>query len=133
MEAKHTSSETPDTSTVGLVKKIYHEIPRGKPKSGRVWKTVRTERFSKIKQDKFFKTSWDKKMSLRTEKKRLKDLQVQLKTEKDKEKQLRRERIEANRKKKLENQRRAEIVQPIKNTAKIKKMKKKHLRMIETR
>ncbi|XP_055861945.1 coiled-coil domain-containing protein 86-like [Biomphalaria glabrata] len=120
-------------SSEDSVKKIFHEIPRGKPKSGRVWKTVRTERFSKIKQDKMFTTSWAKKMSLREEKKRLKEMQEQLKTDKDKEKQLRRERIEANKKRKLENQRRSEIVQPIRNTAKIKKMKKKQLRMIETR
>ncbi|KAK0058715.1 coiled-coil domain-containing protein 86 [Biomphalaria pfeifferi] len=120
-------------SSEDSVKKIFYEIPRGKPKSGRVWKTVRTERFSKIKQDKMFTTSWAKKMALREEKKRLKEMQEQLKTDKDKEKQLRRERIEANKKRKLENQRRSEIVQPIRNTAKIKKMKKKQLRMIETR
>ncbi|XP_059173445.1 coiled-coil domain-containing protein 86-like [Physella acuta] len=115
------------------VKKIFHEIPRGKPKSGRMWKEVRTQRSSVIKQVKAMKTTWEQKMELRNEKKRLKDIQEQLKTEKDKEKQLRRQRMEANKKRKLENQRKAEIVQPIKNTAKIKKMKKKHLRTIEVR
>ncbi|CAL1540581.1 unnamed protein product [Lymnaea stagnalis] len=120
-------------NTQNTVVKIPQEIPRGRPKSGRVWKTVRKERFSTIKKDKMFKTSWDKKVSLRDEKKRLKELQEHLKTEKDREKQLRRERMEANKKRKLENQRKSEIVQPIKNTAKIKRMKKKQLRSIETR
>ncbi|KAK3792366.1 hypothetical protein RRG08_045910 [Elysia crispata] len=115
------------------VKKIFHEIPRGKPKSGRGWKTTRLERHSTIKKVKRFRTSWNEKMALKDQRRQTKELQVRLKEEKDRAKQLKRQRTEENKRKKLENQRKAEIVQPIKNTAKIKKMKKKQLRMIETR
>ncbi|GFR73611.1 coiled-coil domain-containing protein 86-like [Elysia marginata] len=72
-------------------------------------------------------------MALKDQQRQTKELQIQIKEEKDRAKQLKRQRTEENKKRKLENQRKAEIVQPIKNTAKIKKMKKKQLRMIETR
>jgi len=115
------------------VKQMYQQIPRGVPKSGRKWKTVREKRHSEIKNVKSLKSSWAEKMAKKEEKKRLKDLQEQLKSDKAKRKEEHRLRTELNRKKKLENQRKAEIVQPIKNTLKIKKMKRKQLRQIETR
>ncbi|GFO06707.1 coiled-coil domain-containing protein 86-like [Plakobranchus ocellatus] len=127
------ASSNESQSIANKAKQIFHEIPRGKPKSGRGWKTTRTERHSTIKKVKRFKTSWAEKMSLKDQKRQTKELQVRLKEQKDRAKQLKRERAEENRRKKLENQRKAEIVQPIKHTAKIKKMKKKQLRMIETR
>ena len=37
----------PTTADVDPVKKVYHEIPRGLPKSGRPWKTVREKRYGK--------------------------------------------------------------------------------------
>merc|ERR1712154_301751 len=122
-----------DKKVKDTAKTIYHEIPRGQPKSGRKWKTVQLKRHSQIKNVKRFKTSWNEKMAKKEEKKRIKELEESLKSEKDKAKEYHRMRTMENRKRKLENQRKSEIVVPIKDTRKIKRMKKKQLRQIETR
>ncbi|CAG5121962.1 unnamed protein product [Candidula unifasciata] len=114
------------------VDKLIRDIPRGKPKSGRMWKSVKTERYSQCKQIKRLKTTWAEKMQLKTEKRKIKEFQEHLTEEKVKKKQLNRMRAEANKKRKLLNERKSEITQPIKST-KVKKLKKKQLRMIETR
>ncbi|KAK7912895.1 hypothetical protein WMY93_013106 [Mugilogobius chulae] len=84
-------------------------IPLGKPKSGRVWKERNKQRFSAVVRDKQLCSSWEKKM------------------------QDKRKRREENLKRRAENERKAEIVQVIRNTTKIKRMKKKQLRKIEKR
>ncbi|KAI8505678.1 Cgr1 [Branchiostoma belcheri] len=83
-------------------------IPRGKPKSGKFWKTVRSERHSNIKKDKPLRTTWNKKMQQRAERQSIKSFEKELK-------ELKRQQ------------------QEIKNTAKIKRMKKKQLRQIQKR
>ncbi|XP_052798313.1 coiled-coil domain-containing protein 86-like [Mya arenaria] len=107
-------------------------IPKGKPKSGRVWKRSKT-RFSGMTIDKNLKTSWAKKMAIKAEKKSVLEFQRRLKEEKNKKHEEKRVRSDENKKRRLENERKAEIVQPIKNTAKIKRMKKKQLRQIQKR
>ncbi|XP_020504096.2 coiled-coil domain-containing protein 86 [Labrus bergylta] len=108
-------------------------VPLGKPKSGRVWKDRNKQRFSVLLRDKPLCSSWEKKMQAKREKDLVKQYTVQLKEEKAKQKEEKRKRREDNLKRRLENERKAEIVQVIKNTAKIKRMKKKHLRKIEKR
>ncbi|XP_062373917.1 coiled-coil domain-containing protein 86 [Sardina pilchardus] len=108
-------------------------IPLGKPKSGRVWKDRNKQRFSALLRDKPLRTSWEKKMEARREKELVKKYHQQLKEEKAREKQEKRKRREENLKRRAENERKAEIVQVIRNTAKIKRMKKKQLRKIEKR
>ncbi|XP_076150770.1 coiled-coil domain-containing protein 86 [Alosa pseudoharengus] len=108
-------------------------IPLGKPKSGRVWKDRNKQRFSALLRDKPLCTSWEKKMEVRREKELVKKYHQQLKEEKAREKQEKRRRREENLKRRAENERKAEIVQVIRNTAKIKRMKKKQLRKIEKR
>ncbi|XP_078591156.1 coiled-coil domain-containing protein 86-like [Branchiostoma floridae x Branchiostoma japonicum] len=108
-------------------------IPRGKPKSGKFWKTVRSERHSNIKKDKPLRTTWNKKMQQRAEKQSIKSFEKELKELKQKQLEEKRKRQEEHKKHKLENERKSEIVQPIKNTAKIKRMKKKQLRQIQKR
>ncbi|BFZ04793.1 hypothetical protein BsWGS_07832 [Bradybaena similaris] len=118
--------------TESSVKNLFHDIPRGKPKSGRLWKPVKTERYSRCKQVKRLKTTWTEKMLLKNEKRKIKEFQVHLTEEKVKKKQLNRMRAEEKKKQKFLNERKSEITQPIKST-KVKKLKKKQLRMIETR
>ncbi|ROL46565.1 Coiled-coil domain-containing protein 86 [Anabarilius grahami] len=146
---KRTHSESSEKKT--------KTVPFGKPKSGRVWKERKKQRFSALLRDKPLRTSWEKKMEAKREKQVVKQYHQQLKDEQAKEKEDKkkrraetlRRRAESERKaeivqdkkkrraetlrRRAENERKAEIVQVIKNTAKIKRMKKKQLRKIEKR
>jgi len=106
---------------------------RGKPKSGRVWKNVQTNRHTSMMKDKDMHRSWAKKMLLRDERKAVKAMSDALKQAKEDEKQRRRERRAEQKQRQLVNERKAEVVQVIRNTAKLKRMKKKHLRFIQKR
>nr|XP_032638273.1 coiled-coil domain-containing protein 86 [Chelonoidis abingdonii]XP_032638274.1 coiled-coil domain-containing protein 86 [Chelonoidis abingdonii] len=108
-------------------------IPKGKPKSGRVWKDPGKKRFSHMIQDKPLRTSWERKMKERQEKKIVKDFARHLQEEKQREREEKKQRREENLKRRLENERKAEIVQVIRNPLKLKRAKKKHLRRIEKR
>ncbi|CAG5044364.1 unnamed protein product [Parnassius apollo] len=108
------------------------ESIRGKPKSGRFWKSKK-ERFSSINKTKGLKLDFQKKTALRIERKRTKELSKNI-VEQIKEKELqRKERRRENIKRTAENKQKAEIVQVITNTAKLKRMKKKQLRFIQKR
>uniref|UniRef100_A0A8D0A9H5 Coiled-coil domain-containing protein 86 n=1 Tax=Sander lucioperca TaxID=283035 RepID=A0A8D0A9H5_SANLU len=108
-------------------------IPLGKPKSGRAWKDRNKQRFSAMVRDKPLCSSWEKKMEAKREKELVKQYTLKLKEDKAREKEEKRKRREDNLKRRAENERKSEIVQVIKNTAKIKRMKKKQLRKIEKR
>ncbi|XP_027595483.2 coiled-coil domain-containing protein 86 [Pipra filicauda] len=108
-------------------------IPRGRPKSGRVWKDPGKKRFSHMIQDKALRTSWARKMKERQEKKLVQDLARQLEEGKRREREEKKRRREENLKRRLENERKAEIVQVIRNPLKLKRAKKKQLRRVEKR
>ncbi|KAK5865832.1 hypothetical protein PBY51_020071 [Eleginops maclovinus] len=118
---------------LGSSGKLTPVIPLGKPASGRVWKDRNKQRFSALLRDKPLCSSWEKKMEAKREKEQVKRYSLQLKEEKLKQKEDKRKRREDNLKRRAENERKSEIVQVIKNTAKIKRMKKKQLRRIEKR
>ncbi|XP_032638273.2 coiled-coil domain-containing protein 86 [Chelonoidis abingdonii] len=84
-------------------------------------------------QDKPLRTSWERKMKERQEKKIVKDFARHLQEEKQREREEKKQRREENLKRRLENERKAEIVQVIRNPLKLKRAKKKHLRRIEKR
>ncbi|KAM4703400.1 coiled-coil domain-containing protein 86 [Rhinophrynus dorsalis] len=109
------------------------EKPRGKPKSGRVWKDFNKKRFSQMVKDRPLHTSWEVKMRDRQEKKLLKSYSQQLKQEKQHELYERKRRREENLKRRLQNERKAEVVQVIRNPGKLKRAGKKQLRRIEKR
>ncbi|NP_001033663.1 coiled-coil domain-containing protein 86 [Bos taurus] len=108
-------------------------IPKGKPKSGRVWKDRSKKRFSQMVQDKPLRTSWQRKMKDRQERKLAKDFARHLEEEKERRRQEKKKRRAENLRRRLENERKAEIVQVIRNPAKLKRAKKKQLRSIEKR
>ncbi|XP_066043454.1 coiled-coil domain-containing protein 86 [Chamaea fasciata] len=108
-------------------------IPRGKPKSGRVWKDPGKKRFSHMIQDKALRSSWARKMKERQERKLVRELARQLEEAKQREKEEKKRRREENLKRRLENERKAEIVQVIRNPLKLKRAKKKQLRRVEKR
>uniref|UniRef100_F6WXD0 Coiled-coil domain-containing protein 86 n=1 Tax=Monodelphis domestica TaxID=13616 RepID=F6WXD0_MONDO len=84
-------------------------------------------------QDKPLKTSWERKMKERQERKLAKDFARHLEEEKQRCKEDKKRRRAENLKRRLENERKAEIVQVIRNPAKLKRAKKKQLRRIEKR
>ncbi|VDM31672.1 unnamed protein product [Hydatigera taeniaeformis] len=106
---------------------------RGKPKSGRVWKSVRKHRYSAIRRDRGLRTTWEKKMLLKEERKRRCLDEANRREARASAKRARRLATEERKRRRLENERRAETVVPIKNTMKLKKLKKSQLRTIEKR
>lgn len=108
-------------------------IPKGKPKSGRVWKDRSKKRFSQMVQDKPLRTSWQRKMKERQERKLTKEFARHLEEEKEQRRQEKKQRRAENLKRRLENERKAEVVQVIRNPAKLKRAKKKQLRSVEKR
>ncbi|KAM7085219.1 coiled-coil domain-containing protein 86 [Molossus nigricans] len=108
-------------------------IPKGKPKSGRVWKDRSKKRFSQMVQDKPLRTSWQRKMKERQERKLTKDFARHLEEEKERRRQEKKQRRAENLRRRLENERKAEIVQVIRNPAKLKRAKKKQLHSIQKR
>uniref|UniRef100_A0A8C5PZ22 Coiled-coil domain-containing protein 86 n=1 Tax=Leptobrachium leishanense TaxID=445787 RepID=A0A8C5PZ22_9ANUR len=89
--------------------------------------------FSQLLINRPLRSTWDVKMRERQEKKVLKNLSKQLKDEKQQERQEKKRRREENLRRRLENERKAEIVQMIRNPAKLKHASKKQLRRIEKR
>ncbi|TEA11559.1 hypothetical protein DBR06_SOUSAS6910002 [Sousa chinensis] len=89
------------------------KIPKGKPKSGRVWKDRSKKRFSQMVQDKPLRTSWQQKMKDRQERKQAKDFARHLQEEKERRRQEKKQRRAENLKRRLENERKAEIVQVV--------------------
>lgn len=108
-------------------------IPKGRPKSGRVWKDRAKKRFSHMVQDKPLHTSWQRKMKERQERKLARDFARHLEEEKARRRQEKKQRRAENLRRRQENERRAEVVQVIRNPAKLKRAKKKQLRSIMKR
>ncbi|KAL5961897.1 Coiled-coil domain-containing protein 86 [Taenia solium] len=119
---------------------------RGRPKSGRVWKAVRRQRvclalktthfvkrFSSIRKDTGLRTTWEKKMLLKEERKRRCLDEANRREARACAKKARRLATEERKRRCLENERRAETVVPIKNAMKLKKLKRSQLRTIEKR
>lgn len=107
-------------------------VVKGKPKSGRFWKSEK-KRFSSIIKTKGIKKPFQKNQELRQKMKHIKELSNSIKAAKEEENEKRKQRRRENLKRQEENQRKSEVVQVITNTKKIKKMKKKHLRNVEKR
>jgi len=111
---------------------VSKQIPRQKPKSGKFWKAGR-QQFRQIKRDKGKKFTFEQRMKNKEEKLKNKELADLLLSRKAMKKEELRKKIEENKARKLENEKKSEQFQIIKNPAKIKRMKKKQLRMLEKR
>jgi len=111
---------------------VSKQIPRQKPKSGKFWKEGR-QQFRQIKRDKGKKFTFEQRMKNKEEKIKNKELADLLLSRKAMKKEELRKKIEENKARKIENEKKSEQFQVIKNPAKIKRMKKKQLRMLEKR
>ncbi|XP_020031774.2 coiled-coil domain-containing protein 86 [Castor canadensis] len=127
------STQAPPSKKLKKEEEKLPEIPKGKPKSGRVWKDRSKKRFSQMVQDKPLHTSWQRKMKERQERKLTKDFARHLVEERERRRQEKKQRRAENLKRRLENERKAEIVQVIRNPAKLKRAKKQQLRSIQKR
>lgn len=107
-------------------------IPRGKSKSGRVWRDPGEKSFNTVAVCSL-KPSWKKRQVNRAEKKALKNYVQDLKTAAQEQKDEKKKRREEQIKRRGENEKKAEILQKITNKAKLKRMKKKQLRSIVKR
>lgn len=104
---------------------------RGLPKSGRPWKTPK-QKFATIKKT-TQRLSFEKKMELRNELRHIKELSKDIKEQRKEAAVQKNQRRVENAERRLANERRAEVVQIIKNPSKLKRLKKKQMRMIEKR
>ncbi|ELV10236.1 Coiled-coil domain-containing protein 86 [Tupaia chinensis] len=130
---KDSKAQAPASKKLKKEEEELPVIPKGKPKSGRVWKDRSKKRFSQMVQDKPLRTSWQRKMKERQERKLAKDFARHLEEEKERRRQEKKQRRAENLRRRLENERKAEVVQVIRNPAKIKRAKKKQLRSIQKR
>uniref|UniRef100_A0A0A1X1J4 Coiled-coil domain-containing protein 86 n=1 Tax=Zeugodacus cucurbitae TaxID=28588 RepID=A0A0A1X1J4_ZEUCU len=104
---------------------------RGLPKSGRPWKTPK-QKFTTIKKT-TNRLTFEKKMELRNELRHIKELSKDIKEQRKEAAVQKNQRRVENAERRLANERRSEVVQVIKNPAKLKRLKKKQMRMIEKR
>ncbi|KAJ8866953.1 hypothetical protein PR048_032815 [Dryococelus australis] len=113
-------------------KKVNVDMVKGRRKSGKFWKDDRKKASLNVK-TRGLQLSLEKKRKLREQLKRVKEMSRQVVQLRKQEKEDKRMRREENLKKREENQKRSEVVQVIKNSAKIKRMRRKQLRRIEKR
>ncbi|CAG9531308.1 unnamed protein product [Cercopithifilaria johnstoni] len=111
----------------------YSKFMLRKPKSGRWWKSIRKERSFSIVKVKPLKSSWERKMRAKAELENVKKIQQKIRDELAAKKAAKVEARKEHERRQKENERKAEIVQVIKNTRKLNKTKKKQLRRIEKR
>ncbi|KAK7793855.1 hypothetical protein R5R35_014137 [Gryllus longicercus] len=105
---------------------------RGRIVSGRKWKSQK-KRASSIINSPGLRLSFERKQKLREELKRVKELSRLIEQDRLQAKLDKKRRREENLKRAEENQKKNEIVQVIKSSAKIKRMRKTQLRHIEKR
>lgn len=106
------------------------EIPKGRPKSGRIWKSEGLKKSDMLLVPSLHST-WNDKIRKRAERKSVKSFERELKEAAKKQREERKRLIEERRKRREENEKKSQIVQVITNTTKIKRMKKKQLRQIK--
>jgi len=105
----------------------------GRIKSGRFWKMERDRFRSNVKSKGLKQVSAQKRIAQKQQILRVREYEKSLKEDVKRLREEKKQRTEENKKRKAENEKKNEIVQVIKNPAKIKRMKKKQLRMLAKR
>ncbi|XP_050328089.1 coiled-coil domain-containing protein 86 [Bactrocera neohumeralis] len=125
------TKKQPSTKKPTKKKSVENNPIRGLPKSGRPWKTPK-QKFTTIKKT-TKRLSFEKKQELRNELRHIKELSKDIKEQRKEAAVQKNQRRVENAERRLANERRAEVVQIIKNPSKLKRLKKKQMRMIEKR
>ncbi|XP_018800451.1 PREDICTED: coiled-coil domain-containing protein 86 [Bactrocera latifrons] len=125
------ANKQPSTKKPTKKKSTENNPIRGLPKSGRPWKTPK-QKFTTIKKT-TKRLSFEKKQELRNELRHVKELSKEIKEQRKEAAVQKNQRRVENAERRLANERRAEVVQIIKNPSKLKRLKKKQMRMIEKR
>ncbi|MCP9264353.1 hypothetical protein DINM_022413 [Dirofilaria immitis] len=131
--SEHTADIIMEEDNATLMDDKCSETVLHKPRSGRWWKSIKKERSSAVIKVKPLKSSWDRKMREKTQLENVKKIQQQIRDKLAAKKAAKIEARKEHERRRKENERKAEIVQAIKNTEKLKKTKKKQLRRIEKR
>ncbi|XP_050408194.1 coiled-coil domain-containing protein 86 [Patella vulgata] len=114
------------------VQEMLNNVPHGRPKSGKAWKDTRKASHTQLRLGKDLKTSFKEKIDKKAELKSVKEFENRLKNERIERLQARRHKAKEKKQRKLENEKKNEIVTPIRNLHKIKKTKKKFLRSVKS-
>ncbi|XP_065831263.1 coiled-coil domain-containing protein 86-like [Oscarella lobularis] len=93
------------------------------------WKDGGVKKSSMIK-DKSARSRWKQRMKQKEDRKAVQEYERTLKEEAARQKEEKRKRIEEKQKKKEENERKSEVVQVIRNPAKLKRLSKKQWKKI---
>jgi len=104
-------------------------IPRGRPKSGRSWKTVEQRSSAKIT-SKAVRTKWAVRKEQRKDDKEKRDIVLEIKKEQEEERQKEREKRKNNKRRREENIIKSSTYQVVTDTSKIKRMSKKQRRLV---
>jgi len=123
INTKITENKNPHSTTKRL----------GRIKSGRFWKIERDRFRSNVKSKGLKQVSAQKRIAQKQQILRVREYEKSLKEDVKRLREEKKQRTEENKKRKAENEKKNEIVQVIKNPAKIKRMKKKQLRMLAKR
>jgi len=105
------------------------ETPRGKPKSGRSWKTPEQRCSSRIA-SKSVRTKWTVRKEQRQQEKEKKEILAEFQKEKDDERQKEKEKRQKRKRVREENIIKSSTYQVINDTLKIKRMSKKQKRSV---
>eukprot|EP01096_Ripella_sp_DP13-Kostka_P016982 TRINITY_DN851_c0_g1_i1.p2 TRINITY_DN851_c0_g1~~TRINITY_DN851_c0_g1_i1.p2 ORF type:complete len:144 (-),score=70.35 TRINITY_DN851_c0_g1_i1:151-582(-) len=115
-------------------KKISIRDPtQGPPVSGRPWKLGKTQRTNRMAKHFYAPKTLDEKKASTDAHKRMKAIEKAMKQEKLDALQALRDRRKLNEERRKANELKAQVVQKITNTKKLKKLSKKQWRSVETR
>lgn len=127
---QHTQSK--DKPKAFVLDKKSQDLSLGRRESGRFWKSSR-DRFRSTIKSRGLKQNFKQRMENKEALKRAKDLEKSMKEDAARQREELKARQELNKKRREENAKKTEIVQVVKNPAKLKRMKKKQLRLLEKR
>jgi rRNA-processing protein CGR1 len=132
-------SRTPVKANKKSSSHVTNSTPRSVPSSGALWRADQGESYNSIAirsssmASKALHNRWAAKKAEKLKLSNIKNKVKELRTESEQLRTQQRINVEAAAARKIENEKKSQVVQVIKNTSKIKKMTRQALRLIEKR